>query len=150
MALAPIVQSAATDGDETRLHLDPDGDGTYIDVAELTDLPDLPSFSSEMYETTTMATGDVRQHKKTRRKDGEEVEIVGNYAIASESWTVLKAAEAARGAVAYKIVAKEGAKTLTLEGWALFTNLRRSNPVGEVRQFTITAKWLSEPNEAIA
>ena len=136
--------SAATNGDETRFYLDV-GDG-WKEVAELDPedgLSDLPSGTQEMYETTHMKSGDFKEWKKNRRRDGVETDITGNYVIGSDSDALLVAAEDASGSVPYCIELREGGKVEYGTGHALFHSLRRSNPGTSVRKFTITAKWVT-------
>nr|AGU09811.1 hypothetical protein [uncultured organism] len=144
MASAPPPDlSAVETGDETGLFLDV-GAG-LVEVAEITDLPSLPSGTQTTFETTHLKSGDYKEHKKNKRKDGDEVEITGNYVIDSDAEATLEAAEASRGAIRYQIHAPQGDDVFIFEGWALFMNLKRSNPAESRREFTITAKWVTAP-----
>lgn len=149
MALPPVpaapTLSEATSGDETKLHLDV-GAG-WVEVAELDDedgLTDLPSGEQSTYETTHMGSGRFKEFKKNKRVDGAETDITGNLVFGSTSLTTLKAAEASTEAIPYLIVLKQGGETWYGVGHALFHSLRMTNPGTEVRQFTITAKWVTE------
>ena len=149
MALPPVptapTLSAATSGDETKLHLDV-GAG-WVEVAELDDedgLTDLPSGEQTTYETTHMSSGDYKEHKKNKRRDGTETDITGNLVFGSASLDTLEAAEDATDAIPYLIVLKQGTETWYGTGHALFSSLRMTNPGAEVRQFTITAKWVTK------
>lgn len=146
MAVPPIpaatTLSAATNGDETELFVSLD-ETTWVPVAEIDDLPDLPSGEQSMYETTHMKSGLFKEWKKNKRRDGVESEIAGNYTIGSTSEATLLAMEAAGGSIAYQIVLKQGAEVWRATGRALFHSLKRSNPMEEKRRFTITAKWVT-------
>jgi hypothetical protein len=143
MASAPPVLdlSDVDSGDETGLFLTIDG--TEVEIGEIVDLPELPSGTQTMFETTHMRSGEFKEWKKNRRRDGNEVAIVGNYVIASESETHLRAAEDTKEAIQYRIEIKQGAVVYDVVGFALFRDLVISNPMEDRRQFTITAKWVS-------
>ncbi len=126
-------------GNETRLFLTLAG--VEVEVAEILDLPELPAFETELYKTTHMTTGSIETHKKKPRKEGAEVTITGNYVIASQSETHLRAADAAPGPIPYRIEVKQGATTYDHEGEALFYNLKLMNPMEDRRTFAITSKW---------
>lgn len=149
MALPPVpaapTLSEATSGDETQLYLDV-GAG-WVEVAELDPddgLNDLPSGEQSTYETTHMKSGTFKEFKKNKRREGAETQIKGNLVFGSASETTLQAAEDSADAIPYLIVLKQGDEVWQGTGFALFYDLKRSNPGGDVRQFTITAKWVTE------
>jgi len=139
---AATALSKATNGDETELFVSLD-ESSWTAVAELDDFPDLPSGEQSLYESTHMKSGLFKEWKKNKRRDGVESEISGNYVIGSAAETTLVAMEEAGGSLAYQIVLKQGAETWRGTGRALFSSLRRSNPMEEKRRFTITAKWVT-------
>lgn len=150
MALKPITDvpvpaaatlSNATSGDETELYFH-FGEG-WVSAGQITDLPDLPGGEQSTYETTHMKSGRFKEFKKNKRIEGTETEIQGNYSIA-DGLANLEKAEDAVGAVPYLIVLREADKTFYATGRALFYSLRRSNPMEEARQFTISAKWVTK------
>ena len=150
MALPPVptapTLSEATSGDETLLYVSLDGT-TWIEIAELDDedgLTDLPSGEQTTYETTHMASGRFKEWKKNKRVDGTETDITGNLVFGSESLETLQAIEASGESVQYLIELKQGEEIWDGTGSALFYSLRLSNPGADVRQFTITAKWVTE------
>ncbi|MDE0878925.1 MAG: hypothetical protein OSB00_09750 [Sphingomonas bacterium] len=147
MALAPTLSAVET-GDETQLFLDV-GAG-LVEVAEIIDLPELPSGAQTTFETTHMKSGRYKEFKKNTRLEGNEVDITGNYVIGSDAEATLLAAEASRDAIAYKIVVIQGEDIFNVEGYALFMSLRRSNPMDDRRQFTITAKWVDAETTTVA
>ena len=146
MAVPPIpaatALSAATNGDETELFVSLD-ETTWTAVAEIDELPDLPSGEQTLYETTHMKSGLFKEWKKNKRRDGVETEISGNYVIGSDSEETLEAMENAGGSLAYQIVLKQGAETYRGTGRAIFSSLQRTNPMEAKRRFTITAKWVT-------
>lgn len=150
MALPPVpaapTLSEATSGDATRFYVSLNG-STWVEIAELDDedgLTDLPSGEQSTYETTHMGSGKFKEWKKNKRVDGAETDITGNLVFGSESLTTLRAIEESSDAVQYLIVLPQGDETWHATGSALFHSLRLSNPGAEVRQFTITAKWVTE------
>lgn len=159
MPLPPVpaapTLSEATSGDETRFYLNVSGN-TWTEIAELDDedgLTDLPSGEQSTYETTHMNSGRFKEFKKNRRIEGTETDITGNLIFGSESYDTLKAAEDANGSIPYLIELRQNDEIWYATGNALFYSLRLSNPGADVRQFTITAKWVTEmtlTQEAVA
>lgn len=147
MAIPPIpaqtALSAATNGDETKLFLSLDGT-TWTQVAEITEIPDLPSGEQSTYETTHMNSGRFKEFKKNRRVEGVEIEMSGNLTLGSTGLETLLAAEAAGGAIPYRMDLVQGEETWNATGNALFYSLQLSNPMDEVRKFTITMKPVDE------
>lgn len=139
---AATALSAATSGDETSFFVSLD-EAAWTEVAEIDDLPDLPSGEQSTYETTHMKSGLFKEHKKNKRRDGTETQITGNYVIGSSAEETLQAIENAPASIAYQIVLKQGAETWRGTGRALFSNFTKSNPVEEKRRFGITAKWVT-------
>lgn len=143
MAVPPIpaaaTLSAATNGDETQLFVSLD-EQAWTEVAELDELPDLPAGEQSMYETTHMKSGVFQEYKKNKRRDGTEIDISGNYVIGSDAEETLDAMEASTGSLAYQIVLKQGPETWRGTGRGLFHTLRKTNPMGEKRRFTISMK----------
>lgn len=143
--IAPPELSEVETGDETQLFLDV-GDG-LVEVAEITDLPTLPSGTQTTFNTTHMKSGKYQEFKKNKRREGDEVDITGNYIIGSEAEATLLKAEDSRAAVAYRIVAMQGDEVWHFEGYALFMSFKRGNPMDDRRQFTITAKWVGNNSQ---
>lgn len=112
-----------------------------VRVAQVDDIPELPTSSErELYETSNFDTEEFKEWKKLPLKDGTPITIRGNYVINSASDAVLQAADDAEGALAYKIVLKEGADVFECAGTALFYNFKRMNPKDAKRTFEITLK----------
>ena len=142
---APTL-SEATSGDETEFYVALDG-ATWVKIGELdpeNGLNDLPSGEQSTYETTHMNSGKFKEFKKNKRVEGTETEISGNLVLGSEDLDTLRAIEQANGSIPYLIVLKQNADIYDATGNALFYSLKLSNPGTEVRQFTITAKWVTE------
>ena len=132
--------SKTTTGHRSELHIDVDGNG-FVKIAEIDDIPELPTSSErELYETSNFDTAEYKEWKKQPLKDGVPITITGNYTINSASDAVLQAADDAEGAVAYKIVLKEGADSFDATGNGLFYNFKRMNPKDAKRTFEITLK----------
>lgn len=147
MADAPTLSAVET-GDQTQLFIDI-GAG-LVEVAEITDLPNLPSFSQTTYETTHMKSGPIKEFKKNVRQEGDEMDITFNYVPGSAAETTMKAAVAMKDAAPYQIVTPQGDQVLTIDGYALFMSLKRTNPMDDRRQMTVTMKPVSFPDEAVA
>lgn len=117
------------------------GAGTLTKVAEIDDIPELPtSTETELYETSSFDTVGLKEFKKLPLKDGVPITIRGNYTIASASDSLLQQADDEEGAVEFRIVLKQGADTYHCESTALFYNLKRMNPADAKRTFEITMK----------
>lgn len=134
-----MALSKATHGHGSQLWLKI-GAGVLTKVAEIDDIPELPSFETELYETSNFDTDGVKEHKKLPLKDGAPITIRGNYVINSASDALLQDADDEEGAVEYRIVLNEGADVFHVEGTALFYNLKRMNPADAKRTFEITMK----------
>lgn len=142
---APTL-SAATSGDGTRFYVNLSGTD-WTEIGELDDedgLTDLPSGEQTTYETTHMNSGLFKEWKKNRRVDGTETNIMGNLVFGSDALNTLREIEMRVDSVPYLIQMQQGEETWYATGNALFYSLRLSNPGTEVRQFTITAKWVTE------
>ncbi len=144
---APTLSAVET-GNLTELWIDV-GAG-LVEVGEITDLPDLPSFTQTNYEATHMKSGKVKEFKKNMRQEGDEITIVGNYVIGSAADTTLRAAVDSVGALSTEIRTPQGTQTATFAFYALYMSLKHSNPMEDRRTFTITLKPVSFPTEALA
>lgn len=119
-----------------------------VRVAEIDGIPDLPSFSTELYETTNFDTVAVKEFKKLPLKEGQEITITGNYVLGGAAYNTLTAADAEEEALAYRIVLLQGDETYHCDGESLFYNLTRTNPADEKRQFSITMKPTTDDTTA--
>lgn len=139
--------SKATNGDGTLFYVKVSG-SAWQAVAELDDedgLTDLPSGTQSLYETTHMGSGGYKEFKKHFRREGAETTITGNFvldATAGSTMSILDGANDATDPIPYLVVLKQGAETWYMTGYALFYDLARTNPGSDVRQFSITAKWV--------
>ena len=130
--------SAATHGHGTELWLK--SGATFVRVAEIDDIPELPNFDQGIYETSNFDTVDVKTFKKLPLKEGVELTVGGNYVIGGAAETLLRAADASLEPVEYRLVLKQGAQVFQDEAFALFYNLRFTNPAEEKRRFEIVLK----------
>lgn len=130
--------SDVTTGFGTQLFLNA-GAG-LVRVAEIDDLPELPSLSTALYDVSSFDTVEVREWKKQPLKDGATITIAGNYVIGSTAAATLEAADVSEVAIPYRIVMKQGADLYEATGSALFYDLRYMNPGDSKRRFNITMK----------
>lgn len=131
--------SEVTTGDQSELYIDI-GAGP-VKVAEIDDIPELPTSSErELYETTSMDTVEFKEWKKQRLKDGTPITITGNYVIGSDSDTTLQTADDDEEALPYRIVLVQGDDIFHCEGTGLFYGFKRMNPKDSKRTFEITLK----------
>ncbi|MGF7152508.1 hypothetical protein [Novosphingobium gossypii] len=122
--------------------------GTPVRVAEVDDIPEEPNFTTTLYETSSFDTVAVKEFKKHPLKEGAEFTISGNRVLGSASQVALAAAEAAEGALPYRIVLPQGEDTYEVTGSALFYNLKYLNNANEKRRFQITMKPTSASTTA--
>ncbi len=148
MASAPPELSAVETGDETEFFVDL-GTG-LVEVAELINLSDLPSYTQTTYETTHMKSGPVKEHKKNVRQEGDDMTAEFNYIPGSAAEKTLKAAVAAKDALMVQIKTPQGEGFLTADFPALFMSLKRSNPMDDRRTMTVTMKPVGFPVEEVA
>lgn len=134
--------SDATTGFGTELWIDI-GAG-LVKVAEIDDIPELPSGETRLYNVSSNDTVGMEEFKKHPLKEGVEISIIGNYVMGSTAETTLQAAEAALDPLPYRIVLPQGDTDYHCEGEALFYNFKRMNPKEEKRTFSIAMK----PTEA--
>ncbi len=123
---------------------------TLAQVGEAIEIPELPSGTRGTFETTHLQSGSYKEFKKLRRKEGEEVTITGNALLGSTTDTLLRAAEARRDGVPYKIVVFENDDEYEITGTALVMNYKVTNPPEDRRTFEVTLKWLDEAVPAAA
>lgn len=116
------------------------GAGEWTRVAQIDDIPQLPSFETELYETSNFDTEGVKEQKKLPLKDGVPITIRGNYQINSDADGLLRQAEAEPDVVGVRIVLSEGADVYHDEFDALVYNYKRSNPKDAKRTFEIMVK----------
>lgn len=121
-----------------------------VKVAEVDDIPELPSFTATLFETSSFDTVDVKEFKKHPLKEGAEYTIAGNFVLGSTSSATLDAADAASGPLPYKIVLEQDDETYEVTGSALFYNLKYLNPGAEKRKFNITLKPTTRAPRAAA
>ncbi len=142
--MADPVLSAVTSGDETRFFVKLPDASKFVEIGEITNVPEFPSGTQSTYKTTHMQSGEFEETKKNKRREGNEAEITGNYIIGGAAEATLVAMEDSVNALEYVIVTPQSPKVWGLRGFALFMNLQRTNPPTEARQFTISAKWVTK------
>jgi hypothetical protein len=134
--------SEVTTGHGSQLHLNPSG--VLTKVAEVDDIPELPSFTTTLYEVSSFDTEEAKEFKKQPLKEGVEYTIAGNFVLGSTSTTLLDAAEANNEPIPYEIHLPQGEDTYVVSGTALFYNLKYLNVANEKRKFNITMKPTSK------
>lgn len=137
-----MAQSDVTTGHGSQLHINPLS--VLTKVAEVDDIPELPSFTTTLYETSSFDTEEAKEFKKQPLKEGVEYTIAGNFVIGSASSTLLDAAEANNEPIPYEIHLPQGDDVFVVSGTALFYNLKYLNAANEKRKFNITMKPTSK------
>lgn len=130
--------SDVTTGFGSQLHINT-GSG-LVRVAEIDDIPELPSGDTSLYDTSSFDSVEYREFKKLPLKEGVDITITGNYVIGSTGESTLEAAEAASGPLPYEIHAPQDDEVYIFSGTALFYNLRFANPGDQKRTFSIVMK----------
>lgn len=118
---------------------------TLLEVAELVDLPNLPSGTRGTYETTHMKTGPYKTFKKVPRKEGETETIVGNAVLGSGTETVIRDCEEYDGPVAYYIFAWDDGVKYRIAGTMLVLSFKITNPMEDRRMFELQVQWMDKP-----
>lgn len=125
------------------------GDG-LVKVAEVDDIPEEPSFTTTLFETTSFDTQGVKEFKKHPLKEGVEITVAGNRVLGSAAATTLEAADGETNPLPYKIVLLQDDEVWDITGQALFYNLKFMNPGNDKRKFQITMKPTSASSTAEA
>ncbi len=134
--------SDVTTGHGSQLHLN--ASGVLTKVAEVDDIPELPSFTTSLYEVSSFDTEEAKEFKKQPLKEGVEYTIAGNFVLGSSSTELLDAAEANNEPIPYEIHLPQGEDVFVVSGTALFYNLKYLNTANEKRKFNITMKPTSK------
>jgi hypothetical protein len=120
-----------------------------VELANITDFPDLPSFTSDLLDTTNFKTvGGFMTYMGSPLKDGAESDIVMNIVLGSPSDAACRAAQADGKTRPYKMVLTTASGTWEVTGNLIVRNYVRTNPKADIRTATLTVKWSGIATEA--
>lgn len=115
---------------------------TLIELANIEDFPDLPSFTRDLLDTTNFKTeGGFMTYMGSPLKDGAESNLVMKIALGSPSDLACRTAMADGAARPYKMVLPTASGTWEITGSLIVRNYVRTNPKADLRMATLTVKW---------
>lgn len=116
---------------------------TLVELANITEFPDLPSFTSDLLDTTNFkTTGGFMTYIGAPLKDGAESDIVMNIVLGSTSDAACRAAQVDGKSRPYKMVLTTATTgTWEITGNLVVRNYVRTNPMTDIRKATLTVKW---------
>lgn len=120
-----------------------------LKLANIEEFPDLPSFTSELLDTTNYETeGGFMTYIGAPLKDGAESDIVMKIELGSTSDAACRAAHADGKARPYKMTLPLANGSLyEITGSMVVRNYVRTNPKTDLRMATMTVKWSGIPTE---
>jgi hypothetical protein len=138
-----------THGHGSEAWLENPANGTLTEIAEVIDIPDLPSAVRAIFETSHLKTVGVKSYKKEPLADSDEIEIQMNYIPGSATDTLCKAALASDNELDFRIVLPVGEDDpVAVDFTVLVMNYTRTNPGADRRVGTLTIKPISVSVEA--
>ena len=122
---------------------------TLIELANIEEFPDLPSFTRDLLDTTNFKTaGGFMTYMGSPLKDGAESNLVMKIALGSASDLACRSAMADGLARPYKMVLPTSTATWEITGSLVVRNYVRTNPKADLRMATLTVKWTGIATEA--
>lgn len=123
---------------------------TLIELANIEEFPDLPSFTRDLLDTTHYkTTGGFMTYMGSPLKDGAESDLVMKIALGSPSDVACRTAMADGLERPYKMVLPvAGGETWEITGNLIVRNYVRTNPKADLRLATLTVKWSGQATEA--
>jgi hypothetical protein len=120
-----------------------------IELANIEDFPDLPSFTRDLLDTTHYKTeGGFMTYMGSPLKDGAESNLVMKIALGSASDLACREAMADGKPRPYKMVLPTSTATWEVTGSLIVRNYVRTNPKADLRMATLTVKWTGIAAEA--
>jgi hypothetical protein len=122
---------------------------TLIELANIEEFPDLPSFTRGLLDTTNYKTaGGFQTYIGAPLKDGAESDLVMKIALGSASDQACRTAMADGIPRPYKMVLPTASGTWEISGSLIVRNYVRTNPMTDLRKATLTVKWSGLATEA--
>lgn len=122
---------------------------TLLELANIEEFPDLPSFTRDLLDTTNFKTaGGFMTYMGSPLKDGAESDLVMKIALGSPSDVACRAAQADGAQRPYKMVLPTSTGTWEVTGFLIVRNYVRTNPMADIRKATLTVKWTGISTEA--
>ncbi|MEG3152999.1 hypothetical protein U1769_24160 [Sphingomonas sp. ZT3P38] len=116
---------------------------TLLELANIEEFPDLPSFTRDLLDTTNFKTvGGFMTYMGSPLKDGAESDLVMKIALGSPSDVACRLAMSDGMQRPYLMVlptANDG--TWEVSGNLIVRNYVRTNPKADIRLATLTVKW---------
>jgi hypothetical protein len=121
-----------------------------VELANIEEFPDLPSFSRDLLDTTNFKTeGGFMTYMGSPLKDGAESDLVMKIALGSASDIACRAAHASGDVQPYEMTLPlADGTTWEVSGNLIVRNYVRTNPKADIRMATLTVKWSGIATEA--
>ncbi len=123
---------------------------TLVELANITDFGDLPSFIRALIDKTNFKSPDgIMEYTTSPLRDGNEVDFVMNIALGSASDLACRNAMADGKARPYELLLPLADASLwKISGGLIVRNWVRTNPMADLRKGTLTVKYVTLPTEA--
>ena len=122
---------------------------TLIELGLITAMPDLPSFSRDLIDTTNFKTaGGFMTYMNSPLKDGAESNITMNLELGSATDAACRLAMSDGLVRPFKIVCIIPAGTWEITGNLVVRSYARTNPLKDIRKGTLGVKWSGTATEA--
>jgi hypothetical protein len=123
---------------------------TLLELANIEEFPDLPSFTRDLLDTTNFKTeGGFMTYMGSPLKDGAESDLVMKIALGSPSDLACRAAHADGKVRPYEMVLPLADDTTwVITGNLVVRNYVRTNPKADIRLATLSIKWSGIATEA--
>ena len=120
-----------------------------VELANIEEWPDLPSFTNDLLDTTNFKTeGGFMTYIGSPLKDGTESNLVMKIALGSDSDEACRAAQASGKAQPYEMTLPlADGTTYIISGDLIVRGYVRTNPKADLRMATLTVKWSGIPTE---
>lgn len=114
-----------------------------VELANIEEFPDLPSFTNDLLDTTNFKTeGGFMTYMGAPLKDGAESDLVMKIQLGSASDIKCREAHASGEAQPYEMVLPlADGSTWVVSGNLIVRGYARTNPKSDLRLATLTVKW---------
>jgi hypothetical protein len=114
-----------------------------VELANIEEFPDLPSFTRDLLDTTNYKTeGGFMTYIGSPLKEGAESNLVMKIALGSASDVKCREAHASGAVQPYEMILPlADGRTYSVTGNLIVRNYVRTNPKADIRMATLSVKW---------